>query len=84
LLELDDSGLLAGPGPDIADLTPTLSQPTSRVRIEWLTGDAGYGSRRRDLMLTVLGHNIMILLLLELLQQLQVFYRAVLPRCGGC
>ena len=35
-----------------------------------------YWSRRRDLMLMVLTHNIMILLPLVLIQQIQVFYRA--------
>jgi hypothetical protein len=139
-----------GPKPDIRDLAPTLSQTSSRVRIEWLTADAGYDSesnhrlcrdvcgirtlipprhgrptskpasgryrrlmqtrfdkkrygqrwqvetvvsmikrrlgsattgrsywsRRRDLMLMVLTHNIMILLPLELIQRIEVFYRA--------
>jgi hypothetical protein len=39
-------GYLTGQGPksDIRDLAPTLSQTTSRVRIEWLTADAGYDS----------------------------------------
>ena len=35
-----------------------------------------YWSRRRDLMLIVLTHNIMILLPFELIQQIKVFYRA--------
>ena len=35
-----------------------------------------YWSRRRDLMLMVLTHNIMILLPFELLKQIKVFYRA--------
>ena len=35
-----------------------------------------YWSRRRDLMLMVLTHNIMILLPFELVQQIRVFYRA--------
>ena len=139
-----------GPKPDIRDLGPTLATRTRRVRIEWLTGDAGYDSegnhricreehgirslippthgrptdkpasgryrrlmqtrfdkarygqrwqvetvvsmikrrlgsclsgrtywsRRRDLMLMVLTHNIMILLPFELIQQIEVFYRA--------
>lgn len=33
-----------GPKPDIQDLEPTLAQTSSRVRIEWLTADAGYDS----------------------------------------
>lgn len=33
-----------GPKPDIRDLEPTLRRTTSRVRIEWLTADAGYDS----------------------------------------
>lgn len=140
-----------GPKPDIRDLEPTLAKTTARVRIEWLTGDAGYDSeanhricreqhgirslippkhgrptdkpasgryrrlmqtrfnkprygqrwqvetvvsmikrrlgsslsgrtywsRRRDLMLMVLAHNIMILLPFELLQQIKVLYRAL-------
>lgn len=33
-----------GPKPDIRDLEPTLNRTTSRVRIEWLTADAGYDS----------------------------------------
>ena len=33
-----------------------------------------YWSRRRDLMLMVLTHNIMILLPFELLQQIKLFY----------
>ena len=33
-----------GPKPDIRDLAPTLAQTSSRVRIEWLTADAGYDS----------------------------------------
>jgi hypothetical protein len=139
-----------GPKTDIRDLAPTLSHTSRRVRIEWLTADAGYDSesnhrlcrdehgirtlippthgrptlrpasgryrrlmqtrfnktrygqrwqvetvvsmikrrlgsavsgrsywsRRRDLMLLVLTHNIMILLPFTLLQQIQVFYRA--------
>lgn len=139
-----------GPKPDTRDLGPTLLRTTSRVRLEWLTGDAGYDSednhricreeygirslipprqgrpthkpasgryrrlmqmrfdkkrygqrwqvetvvsmikrrlgsslsgrtywsRRRDLRLMVLTHNIMILLPLELLQRIEVFYRA--------
>lgn len=140
-----------GPKPDVGDLRPTLAKATPRVRIEWLTGDAGYDSeanhrlcrealgirslipakhgrptdkpasgryrrlmqtrrfdkkrygqrwqvetvvsmmkrrlgsslsgrtywsRRRDLMLMVLTHNIMIRLPLQLLQKLKVFYRA--------
>ena len=139
-----------GPKPDIRDLEPTLANTTPRVRIEWLTADAGYDSesnhrlcreehgirtlipprhgrpthkpasgryrrlmqtrfdkkrygqrwqvetvvsmmkrrlgsavsgrsywsRRRDLMLMVLTHNIMILLPLKLLQKIRVFYRA--------
>lgn len=139
-----------GPKPDIQDLEPTLTNTTPRVRIEWLTGDAGYDSeanhricrqehgirslippkhgrpsskpatghyrrlmqtrfddsrygqrwqvetvvsmikrrlgsattgrtywsRRRDLLLMVLTHNILILLPFELLQQIEVFYRA--------
>lgn len=139
-----------GPKPDIRDLGPTLVHTTSRVRIEWLTGDAGYDSeanhrlcrrehgirslippkhgrpsnkpatghyrrlmqtrfdharygqrwqvetvvsmmkrrlgsalsgrtywsRRRDLMLMVLTHNIMILLPLELINAIEVFYTA--------
>lgn len=139
-----------GPKPDIRDLEPTLARTTPHVRIEWLTGDAGYDSeanhricrdehgirslippthgrptdkpasgryrrlmqmrfnkrrygqrwqvetvvsmmkrrlgsalsgrsyytRRRDMMLMVLTHNIMILLPFPLLQKLQVFYRA--------
>jgi hypothetical protein len=139
-----------GPKPDTRDLGPTLSQMTSRVRLEWLTGDAGYDSeenhricreqygirslipprqgrptckpakgryrrlmqtrfdnkrygqrwqvetvvsmikrrlgsslsgrsywsRRRDLMLMVLTHNIMILLPFEFIQRIEVFYRA--------
>jgi hypothetical protein len=139
-----------GPKPDTRDLEPTLRRTSSHVRLEWLTGDAGYDSesnhrtcreeygirslipprqgrptdkparsryrrlmqlrfdkkrygqrwqvetavsmikrrlgsattgrsywsRRRDLMLMVLTHNIMILLLFELIQQIRVFYRA--------
>lgn len=138
-----------GPKTDIRDLAPTLSHTSRRVRIEWLTADAGYDresnhrlcrdehgirtlippthgrptpksasgryrrlirtrfnktyygqrwqvetvvsmikrrlgsavsghtywSRRRDLMLLVLTHNIMILLPFKLLQQIEVFYR---------
>ena len=145
-----------GPKPDIRDLAPTLSQTSRRVRIEWLTADAGYDSesnhricrdeygirslippkhgrptskpatgryrrlmqqrfdqqrygqrwqvetavsmmkrrlgsslsgrtywsRRRDLMLMVLTHNIMILLPFELIRRIEVFYRADLsPLC---
>lgn len=33
-----------GPKPDIRDLEPTLRHTTQRVRIEWLTADAGYDS----------------------------------------
>lgn len=33
-----------GPKPDIQDLQPTLGRTTARVRIEWLTADAGYDS----------------------------------------
>lgn len=33
-----------GPKTDICDLEPTLAHTTSRVRIEWLTADAGYDS----------------------------------------
>jgi hypothetical protein len=139
-----------GPKPDVCDLRPTLANTTPRVRIEWLTGDAGYDSesnyrhcrddrnirtlipprhgrptdkpangryrrlmqtrfdkagygqrwqvetvvsmmkrrlgsavsgrsywsRRRDMMLMVLTHNIMILLPFKLLQKIEVFYRA--------
>jgi len=139
-----------GPKPDTRDLRPTLAKSTSRVRLEWLTGDAGYDSednhricreeygirslipprqgrptckpassryrrlmqthfdnvrygqrwqvetvvsmikrrlgsslsgrsywsRRRDMMLMVLTHNIMILLPFDLIQQIEVFYRA--------
>jgi hypothetical protein len=139
-----------GPKPDIRDLEPTLANTTPRVRIEWLTGDAGYDSegnhricreeygirslippthgrptdkpasgryrrlmqtrfdkkrygqrwqvetvvsmmkrrlgsslsgrtywsRRRDLMLMVLTHNIMIRLPFNLIQRIRVFYRA--------
>ena len=139
-----------GPKPDTRDLEPTLARLTPGVRIEWLTGDAGYDSeenhqicrerhgirslipprqgrptakpasgryrrlmqtrfnkkrygqrwqvetvvsmikrrlgsslrgrtywsRRRDLMLLVLTHNIMILLPFKLIQQIKDFYRA--------
>lgn len=33
-----------GPKPDIQDLEPTLRQTSPRVRLEWLTADAGYDS----------------------------------------
>jgi hypothetical protein len=33
-----------GPKPDIQDLQPTLRHTTPRVRLEWLTADAGYDS----------------------------------------
>jgi hypothetical protein len=33
-----------GPKPDIRDLAPTMTQTCARVRIEWLTADAGYDS----------------------------------------
>ena len=33
-----------GPKPDIQDLDPTFAQTSPRVRIEWLTADAGYDS----------------------------------------
>jgi hypothetical protein len=33
-----------GPKPDVRDIEPTLRHTTSRVRIEWLTADAGYDS----------------------------------------
>jgi hypothetical protein len=143
-----------GPKPDAQDLEPTLARTTARVRIEWLTGDAGYDSegnhricreeygirslipprqgrptdkpassryrrlmqthfdkarygqrwqvetvvsmikrrlgsslsgrtywsRRRDLMLMVLTHNIMILLPFELIRRIEVFYRAAMSR----
>ena len=139
-----------GPKTDIRDLGPTLRQTSRRVRLEWLTADAGYDSesnhrlcrddcgirslippkhgrptdkpatgryrrlmqtrfdktrygqrwqvetvvsmikrrlgsattgrsywsRRRDLMLIVLTHNIMILLPFELIRRIEVFYRA--------
>ncbi len=33
-----------GPKPDVQDLEPTLARTIRRVRIEWLTADAGYDS----------------------------------------
>jgi hypothetical protein len=47
-------------------------------RLGSATTGRSYWSRRRDLMLMVLAHNIMILLPFELLQQIEVFYRAQL------
>ena len=44
-----------------------------------------YWSRRRDLMLTVLTHDIMILLPFQLIQQIKVFYTALLSDLlGNC
>jgi hypothetical protein len=45
-------------------------------RLGSATTGRSYWSRRRDLMLMVLAHNIMILLPIELIRQIQVFYRA--------
>jgi hypothetical protein len=45
-------------------------------RLGSATSGRTYWSRRRDLMLMVLTHNIMILLPFELIQQIKVFYRA--------
>lgn len=45
-------------------------------RLGSATSGRTYWSRRRDLMLMVLTHNIMILLPFSLIQQIKVFYRA--------
>jgi hypothetical protein len=46
-------------------------------RLGSATTGRSYWSRRRDLMLMVLTHNIMILLPFELIQRIEVFYRAL-------
>ncbi|MEN6450887.1 MAG: transposase, partial [Thermoguttaceae bacterium] len=47
-------------------------------RLGSATSGRTYWSRRRDMMLMVLTHNIMILLPFDLIQQIKVFYRALL------